>query len=476
MKNAKIRVRAAPAPTGPLHIGTARLALFNWLFARSQGGVFVLRIEDTDRERSKPEFEEDIENTLNWLGLNWDEFYRQSERSELYEEHLKKLYDEGWIYHCFCAKEELEAERQAMMAQGLASKYSGRCRHFTKEEIEKKLEARESYVLRLKMPETKITFKDLIRGQITFDTALIGDVIVAKDFNQPLYNFAVVVDDALMNISHVMRGEDLLSSTPIQLVLIKALGFSMPHFAHLPLILNPDRSKMSKRFADTGLQEYIDKGYLKEGMINLLAYLGWHPKEDKEIMDLEEIIKEFDLARVQKGGAVFNPEKLDWLNSHYLKHLDIQELLPRAQKFVPPEWRLTPAILNSVRTRITNLGELKELVGFYYKLPDYPVEFLQWKETDSVATAVNLVRALELVSAIPEEKFNQSFLEESLLAAIVRENRGDILWPLRVALAGLKASPSPFEIMEALGKKESIKRINSAIKKIDHPPKIDDII
>jgi len=483
MKGSQIRVRYAPSPTGPHHIGGARTALFAWLFARSQKGLpagrqgsFILRIEDTDRERSKPEFEEDIKNTLTWLGLNWDEFYRQSERSELYEEHLKKLFNEGWVYYCFCAKEELEAERQAMMTQGLAPKYSGRCRHLTKDEIEGKLGAGESYVLRLKMPETKLTFKDLIRGQISFDTTLIGDVIVAKDFNQPLYNFAVVVDDALMDITHVIRGEEHISNTPIQIIAAQALGFKLPHFAHVPLILNPDRSKMSKRFADTSVKEYIDRGYLKEAVVNFLAYLGWHPKEDKEIMNLEEIIKEFDLARVQKGGAVFNPEKLDWLNGYYLKNLDVEEILPQAQEFVPPEWLLTPAILNSVRTRITNLGELKELVGFYYTLPDYPVSFLQWKEKDLATTAINLIRALELVSAIPEEKFNQKFLEESLMAAISRENRGDILWPLRVALSGLRASPSPFEIMDALGKKESIKRINLAMEKINHSPKIDAII
>ncbi len=495
MKGSQIRVRYAPSPTGPHHIGGARTALFAWLFARSQKGLpagrqgsFILRIEDTDRERSKPEFEEDIKTTLSWLGLDWDEFYRQSERSELYEEHLRKLFNEGWVYYCFCAKEELEAERQAMMTQGLAPRYSGRCRHLTKDEIERKLGegpvehpdgyhgAGESYVLRLKMPETKITFKDLIRGQITFDTSLIGDVIVAKDFNQPLYNFAVVVDDALMNITHVVRGEEHISNTPIQIVAAQALGFELPHFAHLPLILNPDRSKMSKRFADTGLQEYIDRGYLKEAMVNFLAYLGWHPKEDKEIMNLEEIIKDFDLARVQKGGAVFNPEKLDWLNGYYLKNLEIEELLPRAQRFMPSDRHLTPAILNSVRGRIANLSELKELVSFYYKLPDYPVGFLQWKEADPTTTAANLVRALELVSVIPEEKFNQNFLEESLMAAIARDNRGDILWPLRVALSGLTASPSPFEIMDALGKEESIKRINLAMEKINHSPKIDAII
>lgn len=462
-KTSQIRVRYAPSPTGLHHIGGARTALFTWLFSRGERGTFILRIEDTDRERSRPEFEEDIKNTLSWLGINWDEFYRQSERIPIYEEHLRKLFNDGWVYYCFCTKEELEAERQAMMAQGLAPKYSGRCRHLAKEEVEKKLGAKESYVLRLKIPETKLTFKDLIRGPISFHTSLIGDVIVAKDFNQPLYNFAVVVDDALMNITHVIRGEEHISNTPIQIVATEALKFNLPQFAHLPLILNPDRSKMSKRFADTSVKDYIDRGYLKEAMVNFLAYLGWHPKEDKEVMSVEEIIKEFELSRVQKGGAVFNPEKLDWLNGYYLKNLPIEKLLPRARAFVPPDWQLTPVILNSARGRITNLGELKDLVEFYFQLPDYPITLLQWREADLKTTAVNLARALELVSIIPEDKFNQNFLEESLMAAISRENRGDILWPLRVALSGAKASPSPFEIMEALGKEESIRRINLAV-------------
>ncbi len=462
-----IRVRYAPSPTGPHHIGGVRTAFFNWLFARREKGSFILRIEDTDRERSKPEFEEDIKNTLTWLGLNWDEFYRQSERLPVYEDRLKKLFNEGWIYYCFCTKEELEAERQAMMAQGLAPKYSGRCRSLTKDDVQRKLGAGESYVLRLKMPETKLTFKDLIRGQITFDTALIGDVIIAKDFDQPLYNFAVVVDDSSMNITHVIRGEEHISNTPLQIVLTGALGLELPQFAHLPLILNPDRSKMSKRLSDTALTEYINRGYLMEAMVNFLAYLGWHPREDKEIMSLEEIIKEFDLTRVQKGGAVFDLEKLNWLNGYYLRHLEPEELMRRARPFVPSNWSLTPAIVETVRDRVGDLSELKELAGFYFELSDYDVNLLRWKEADLEATADNLGHGLKLVDEIPEKNFNSKFLGEKLLSAIPRESRGDVLWPLRAALSGLKASPGPFEIMAALGKKESLRRINLAVEKIN---------
>ncbi|MBI2012840.1 MAG: glutamate--tRNA ligase [Candidatus Colwellbacteria bacterium] len=462
-----VRVRYAPSPTGPHHIGGIRTALFNWLFARQEKGSFILRIEDTDQERSKPEFEEDIKNTLSWLGLDWDELYRQSERLPIYKEHLEKLFNEGWVYYCFCSKEELEAERQVMLAQGLAPKYSGRCRALNKDEIQKKLKNQEGYVLRLKVPETKISFRDLVRGEITFDGSLMGDIIIAKNFDQPLYNFAVVVDDALMNITHVIRGEEHISNTPIQVLLVKAFGYKLPRFAHLPLILNPDRSKMSKRFADTALQEYVNRGYLKEAMINFLAYLGWHPKEDKEIMSLEEIIKEFDLTRVQKGGAIFNLEKLDWLNGYYLRHLAVGEFIKRAGPFISSNWSLTPAIVRSVQDRVGDLSELNELVKFYFELPDYDTNLLRWKDADPETTSANLKHGLKLISKIPEENFNSKFLEEKLLAAIPQESRGDILWPLRVALSGQKASPGPFDILAALGKKESSRRINLALEKIN---------
>ena len=323
----RVRVRFAPSPTGWLHIGGARTALFNWLFARSQKGDFILRIEDTDKERSKPEFEEDIKTGLTWLGLNWDEFYRQSERIGEYRRYLEDLLQQGWLYWCFCTKEELEAERQAMMAEGLAPKYSGRCRSLPKEEVEKRLAQGEASVFRFKVAETRLTFKDLIRGNITFDTSLIGDIIVARSLDEPLYNFAVVVDDALMQITHVIRGEEHISNTPRQILLSKAIGAEPPQFAHLPLILNPDRSKMSKRFSDTALRDYIRAGYTKEAMFNFLTYLGWHPKEDKDAMTAEEIIKEFDLKRVQKAGAIFSIDKLDWLNAHYWKYLPIEEFI-----------------------------------------------------------------------------------------------------------------------------------------------------
>ncbi|MBI2010744.1 MAG: glutamate--tRNA ligase [Candidatus Colwellbacteria bacterium] len=461
----RVRVRFAPSPTGWLHIGGARTALFNWLFAKSQKGDFILRIEDTDKERSKPEFEEDIKTGLTWLGLNWDELYRQSERVEDYRRYLEDLLRQGWLYYCFCTKEELEAERQAMMAQGLAPKYSSRCRNLSKEEVEKKLAQGEPSVLRFKVAETKLTFKDLIRGSITFDTSLIGDIIVARNLDEPLYNFAVTVDDALMRITHVIRGEEHISNTPRQILLAKAMGAEPPQFAHLPLILNPDRSKMSKRFSDTALRDYVKAGYTKDAMVNFLTYLGWHPKEDKDAMTAEEIIKEFDLKRVQKAGAIFSVDKLDWLNAHYLKQMPPDVFMKLAQPFLLENWKLNEAMVRAVRGRVEKLGDLKELVGFYFEMPDYKPELLKWQEMTFEQVVENLEKASVLIADLSEAKFEEKALEDYFFERIGRENRGEMLWPLRVALSGKTASPGPFEILAALGKEESLKRVEKAVSK-----------
>ena len=322
----------APSPTGPLHIGTARTTLFNWLFARGRDGTFILRIEDTDKERSKKEYEEELVEGLKWLGIEWDEFARQSERTDLYRKYLEKLLTSGDAYYCYCTKEELEGQRQAMLASGVPPKYSGHCRNLAKPPTGRKPE-----VIRFKVPEIKVEFKDMIRGKVAFDAALLGDQVIAKDLDTPLYNFAVVIDDNEMRITHVIRGEDHLSNTPKQILIFRALGFDEPIFAHIPLILNPDRSKMSKRFADTALTQYREAGYLPEAIVNFLALLGWHPKDDKEILSAEDLIAEFDLARVQKAGAIFNQEKLDWLNREHMKKMSDKELAAAARPFIERE-------------------------------------------------------------------------------------------------------------------------------------------
>lgn len=461
-----IKVRFAPSPTGPLHIGSVRTALFNWLFAKINNGKFVLRIEDTDKERSKPEFEKEIIDGLKWLGFDWDEFYRQSERTSIYSGYLEKLLNEKKIYRCFCTKEELEAEKQSMASAGLPPKYSGRCRNLSDKEIKEKSDRGEKYVLRFKVPEKIVAFKDLIRGEIKFDSALIGDIVVAKNLTEPLYNFVVVVDDELMEITHVIRGEDHISNTPKQILIAEALGFKIPQFAHLPIILNPDRSKMSKRFADTALKDYMEAGYLPGAILNFLALLGWHPSEDKEVISREELIKEFTLDRVQKAGAIFNIEKLDWLNNNYLNNLNIDKFIELSKKFLPPEWQLNQAIASSIRGRVKKMSELKNFVDFYFKLPDYDTEMLKWKNMNFGEVAGNLNKLSEAMDKLKEKDFKKDILEKELSAIVPSNKRGEYFWPLRASLSGKKTSPGPFEILESLGKKESINRLKSTIERI----------
>jgi glutamyl-tRNA synthetase len=455
----EIRVRFAPSPTGPLHLGTARTALFNWLFAKNQGGTFILRIEDTDLERSDSKYEKDILENLQWLGLVWDEGpYRQSERLALYEKYIKKLLKEEKAYYCFCSKEELEAERQAMLSQGLPPKYSGRCRH------NKKPDRKRPSVIRFQMPETEVVFNDLIRGKVKFNTGLIGDIVIAKDLRTPLYNLAVVLDDFEMKISHVIRGEDHLSNTPKQILLQKALGFEEPVYAHLPLIFSSDRQKLSKRELETSLADYRKEGYLPEAIVNFLALLGWHPEKDREIFSLEEITKEFSLKRVQKGGAIFNLEKLDWLNSQYIIALKPEELVERLENFIPKTWLKNRKFLLSIaqieKERTKKLTNFPKLVSFFFELPDYPVKLLIWEKTSKEDTLDNLQAVFSILKESAEDSRNK------IMTLAASRGRGEIFWPLRVALSGQVASPGPLEIMGILGREESLERIETAIKKL----------
>ncbi|MBU6500940.1 MAG: glutamate--tRNA ligase [Patescibacteria group bacterium] len=480
-----IRVRLAPSPTGRLHIGTARIALVNWLFARQHNGTFVLRIEDTDKERSKKEYEEDLFLGLRWLGLEWDEGpalatndkkrsavestcgpYRQSERTEIYEKYLNRLLDEGKAYYCYCTKEDLEAEKQAMLAQGLPPKYGGHCRNINQQPAGK-----EPQVIRFKTPEGKIEFKDLIRGNMAFDGSLFGDIVIAKDLKTSLYNFAATVDDEEMHISHVIRGEDHLSNTPKQILIQKALGFKEPEYGHLPLILNPDRSKMSKRFADTALSEYISRGYLPEAIVNFLALLGWHPKDEREIFSLKDLVKEFDFKRIQKAGAVFNQDKLDWLQKEYMKNLSTEEITDQLMeilknKNVSTDKDFLKKIIEIERPRLTTLNEFYSVAGFFFRLPEYDAKLLVWRETENIEKIKNI---LNLSTAIIKSSKNidRATLAASFAELINKEGRGSVLWPLRVALSGQAASPDPLEIIEALGKEESERRIKMAITKLE---------
>ncbi len=333
----EVRVRFAPSPTGPFHIGGARSALFNYLVAKHTGGKFVVRIEDTDRKRSTSESEENIKEALKWLGINWDEGidvggpdgpYRQTERLEIYKKYTEKLLAEGKAYYCFCTPEELEAEKDAQLKKGETPVYSGKCSHLPKETVEQYLKEGRPYVIRIATPKNEtLEVDDLVRGHVTFDSNKVGDFVIVKSDGIPVYNYCVVIDDALMHITHVIRAEEHLSNTPRQIVLYHALGFDVPKFAHVSLILGADKKKMSKRHGATSVQQYRDAGYLPDALVNFLGLLGWTPNSDQEIFSRDELIQQFTLDRVAKNPAVFDIEKLNWINFHYMKQLDADQLL-----------------------------------------------------------------------------------------------------------------------------------------------------
>jgi len=503
-----VRVRFAPSPTGFFHIGSARTVLFNWLFAKQNNGKFILRIEDTDIERSNPEHEKDILSGIKWLGLDWDEGpilerqetrdkrqdyigeygpYRQSERLDIYEKYLKKLLEEDKAYYCFCSKELLENDRQAMLAQGLAPKYSGRCRNLSKEEAESRLKKGEPAVIRFRVPETEIEFNDLIRGKVKFNTALIGDVVIARNLRSPLYNFSATVDDFEMKITHVIRGEEHLSNTPKQILIQKTLDFETPEYVHVSLILTPGRAKLSKRFLESSLNDYKNQGYFSEAIVNFLALLGWHAKDDREILSLDELVEEFDLKRVQKAGAIFNIEKLEWLNGQYVKKMTADVLAERIKDFIPAEWlaeekrELLIKAVAAERERIKKLTDFKELADFFFELPDYEINLLAWPrpvsaassekgigepKTDKEKTLANLKLLIEEIDRVFKVDFNKEALEKLITPLTEVWGRGELLWPLRAALSGKEASPGPFEIMEVLGKEETLRRLEIAVKKL----------
>ena len=476
MENAKkIKVRFPPSPTGRLHVGNVRSALYNWLFARQHGGIFLFRFEDTDKERSELKYEASIIEALQWVGLNWDEGigkekpgmkYRQSERVDVYEKYLDKLIANKKAYWCYCTKEELEADKEELIKKKLPQIYVGHCR-----DLESPPQGKEPQVIRFRTPDAKIEFDDIVRGHVTFEGRLIGDFVIGrKPGEMPLYHFAVAIDDYEMEITHVIRGEERLTSTPKQILILRALGFDEPIYAHLPLILNANRGKLSKREADTALLDYRKKGFLPEAMFNFLAFLGWHPQDNEEIFTKEDLTKIFDLSRVQKAGAVFNLEKLEWFNKEHIKRLSIEELAKRVRPYleerhIKAEDDFLQRILSIERERITTLAEFADTAGFFFSLPDYEPNLLVWKESDPVRTFRILTELKEDIESI-KGGMNRHALGNALADIVLREGRGPVLWPLRVAVSGLKASPDPMEIVQALGGPESVRRIDIALEKI----------
>ncbi len=474
-----VRVRIAPSPTGFLHIGTARAALFNYLFAKKEGGTFVLRIEDTDVERSDPKFERNIFEGLRWLGIDADESpeaggpfapYRQSERISLYKEYLEKLLREGGIFYCFHSERELEEEKQKLLSAKRPPLHQCEYREVEPENAEVMKSEKPDYIIRFKTPAgRKIEFSDSIRGTLAFESDLVGDFSVAKRIDVPLYHFAVVVDDFTMQISHVIRGEDHIANTPKHILLAEALGFPLPQYAHLPLILGSDRSKLSKRHGATSVDEYRAQGYLPEALFNFMALLGWNPGGDREIFSKEELIKEFSLEKIQKSGAVFDVKKLDWMNGEYIRRKSASELVELCKPYLGdishiPDERLEK-IVALEQPRLKKLSEITEKTDYFFRAPEYDKELLRWKSMTDAQVGTSLERAAQIMTG-NQLPFTKENLEKVFLDAIGEGDKGALLWPLRVALTGKKASPGPFEIMEILGAEDSLKRIRVAIEKL----------
>lgn len=471
-KPGEIRTRIAPSPTGFMHIGLARTALFNYLFAKKHEGVLVLRIEDTDRERSSLGSEKDIMESLQWLGINWDEGpYRQSQRLEIYKKYLENLLAEDKAYYCFCPEEELEAQKQYQMSQGLAPRYSGKCANLSREKVKQCLAEKKPCVIRFRVQDKKISFNDLIRDKLEFDTGLIGDIVVAKDINTPLYNFAVAVDDFEMKISHVIRGEEHISNTPKQILIQQALGFPQPVYAHLPLILGQDKTKLSKRHGAVSVLQFKKQGYLPEALVNFMAFLGWNPGGEREIYAMNSLIKEFSLDKVQKSGAVFNVKKLDFLNGFYIRQRSPEKIaglcLPYlAEAGLEADLNLLQKVVSIYQERLKKISEIVELADFFFKQEIiYDKKLLGWNNMTNREIKKSLDKLDKILHKIKIEEWKKENLENILLAE-TGEDRGRLLWPLRAALTGKKASAGPFEIAEILGKEKTLQRIKEARKKL----------
>jgi glutamyl-tRNA synthetase len=488
----KVRVRIAPSPTGPANIATARTALFNYLFAKKMGGKFILRIEDTDKERSLQKWTDDILEQMKWLQIVWDEGpdiggeygpYKQTQRFDIYKKYLEKLLIENKAYYCFCTEEELEMKRQEQMSRGLAPKYDGTCARLSKEKVENNFAEGKKSVIRFKVENKKVKFNDLIRGDVEFDAGLLGDIVIAKNLETPLFHLAVVVDDFLMKISHVIRGEDHISNTPRQILLQEALDFDKVIYGHMPMLLNTDKSKLSKRNNDVALSDYHKQGYLPEAIINFLALMGWNPGTEKEIFSLEQLEKEFSIEKVQKAGAVFNVERLDFLNGLYIREKDIKKLTELCRPYLKEAGLLVEGqvsehalekIIEVSRTRMKKLSEIVFLADFFFNDElKYDKDLLSWKGAGDEATKESLLYSEKILSEIKNWEIKD--LEMELFSASEKfnkeknypeKNKGYLLWPLRVALSGKDSSPSPFEIADILGKEKTLKRIEKALQKL----------
>jgi glutamyl-tRNA synthetase len=474
-----VRTRFAPSPTGFLHIGGARTALFNYLFAKKNKGDFVLRVDDTDMERSKEEYEKDILASLKWLGIKWDEMYKQSERRDIYKKYLKKLIEEKRAYYCFCSEEELEEEKKEQTSRGLAPKYNGKCSSLSEKEVEENLRKGKKSIIRLRVPVKNIKFNDLIRGEIVFDSSLLGDFPIAKNIESPLYNFASVVDDEEIKITHVIRAEEHLSNTPRQILIQEALGFKKPIYGHISLILAEDKTKLSKREGAVSVLEFKKEGYLPEAMVNFMAFLGWNPGDEREIFSIEDLIKEFSIEKVHKSGAVFDEVKLDFINGSYIRQKPLTELAEMCVPYLAEAGLVgentqgikIEKIISLYKDRIKKLSEISDMVSYFFQEKiNYPRELLDWKGVGEAETKKTLEILEKIISEVEEKKWNAKVLGDTLLLKSQEraeelgksKDKGYLLWPLRAALTGQKFSAGPFDVAEILGKEKTLQRIAEA--------------
>jgi len=488
-----IRTRFAPSPTGFLHVGGLRTALYAYLLAKQNNGQFILRIEDTDQKRFVEGGIENIIRSLKWAGVDIDEGvelndknevvevgskgpYIQSKRLSIYAKYADQLLKNEQAYYCFCSSERLEDLRNYQQKNKLPTGYDGFCRNLDKEEISKKISENSAKVVRMKMPKEGVTtFFDLVRGEVTFKNELIDDQVIIKSDGFPTYHFAVVVDDHEMEISYIIRGDEWLNSTPKHIQLYKYFGWEVPQLAHLPLLLNPDKSKLSKRQGDVAVEDYSKKGYLPQAMVNFVAMLGWNPGVEQEMYSMADLIKEFKLERINKSGAVFNLEKLDWFNQQYLKSISDSELVQLSKPYLQAEGLLNgneteawlAKAINLEKERVSTLLDLSSALRFVFSLPEYDGRILVWKKSNKDELDNVMPKLRDLLNTISAH----DYLKDSLQIKVgewIKENNlqnGVVLWPLRVALSGQEHSPGPFEIAEVLGKEEVLKRLDIAIAK-----------
>ena len=485
MNNTKPRVRFAPSPTGYLHIGGLRTALYNYLYAKNQNGKLVLRIEDTDRKRFVEGAVENLLDTLKWAGIVAEEGpdiggdfspYLQSERLEIYKNLAEQLISEGKAYYCFCTPERLEKLKEEQQKQKLPqAKYDKHCLHLSKNEIEENLKSKLPFVIRLNVqPDEKIIFDDVIRGTVEFETNNIDDQVLLKSDGFPTYHLANVVDDHLMQITHVIRGEEWLSSTPKHIILYNYFQWKKPIFAHLPLLLNPDKSKLSKRQGDVAVEDYREKGYLKEALINFVALLGWNFGDDKEFYEMPELIEKFSLERVHKAGAVFNIEKLNWLNFEHLRRKPDTEVIEMLKAEInksefgnnsySDEYLLK--VIKSMKERVSFVKEYLTKSPYFFKAPEtYEEQNLKkrWKE-DSKELLIKLKESFKEIKNPTKENFEKALDDVALKLNV---GKGKLVHPLRIAVSGVGEGPGIYDILTIIGKKETLSRMESAINKLN---------